>query len=140
MAKAGLGTLFRRWNTTSGTWVNLAEIKTITGPTMSRETLDTTTLDTTGGYRTFVAGMRTAGTISLNMNFTRYAYETMKDDFESDTEQNYEILLPDDDVTTLEFAGLVTECPLSVPEGLITFDCTIQISGTLSIESGSGSS
>lgn len=140
MAKAGLGTLFRRWNTTSGTWVNLAEIKTITGPTMSRETLDTTTLDTTGGDRTFVAGMRTAGTISLNMNFTRDAYETMKDDFESDTEQNYEILLPDDDVTTLEFAGLVTECPLSVPEGLITFDCTIQISGTLSIESGSGSS
>ena len=140
MADTGIGTLFRRWNSTTGAWANLSEIRSITGPSMSRDIIDTTTLDTTGGYRTFITGLRNAGTITLNMNFTRDAYETMKDDFEDDTAQNYEIILPDDDVTTLEFEGLVTECPLTIPEDLISFDVTIQISGQITLESGSGPS
>lgn len=140
MTVTGLGTLFRRWNSTTGAWENLSEIVTITGPSMSRDTHDTTTLDTTGGYRTFITGLRNAGTISLSLNFTRDAYETMKDDFEDDSSQNYEIVLPDDDVTTLEFEGFVTECPLTIPESPITFDVTIQISGQVTLESGSGPS
>lgn len=140
MAKTGIGTLFRRWNSTTGAWENLSEIRSITGPGMTRDTVDTTTLDTTGGYRTFITGLRNAGTITLSMNFTRDAYETMKDDFEDDDAQNYEIILPDDDVTTFEFEGLVTECPLTIPEDLISFDVTIQISGQVTLESGSGPS
>ena len=141
MAVAGVGTLFRRWNSSSGSWENIAEILSISGPTMSRDVIDTTTLDTSGGYRTFITGFRNAGTITLTMNFTRDGYETMKTDFESDTAQNYEIILPDDDNTSLEFEGLVTELPLTIsPDDKITVDVTIQISGQVTLESGSGPS
>ena len=139
-AISGVGTQFRRWNSTSGTWETLAEIKSVTGPGMSRATHDTTSLNTTGGYRTFIGAFRDAGTVSLSMNFTRNTYEQMLDDFEDDTLQNYEVVLSDDETTTLEFEGLVTELPLSIPDGIVTADVTIKISGAVTLDSGSGPS
>jgi predicted secreted protein len=97
-AFSGVGTLFRRWSGTA--WVNIAEVNSISGPSMTRETIDVTSLDSTGGYREFIAGFRDAGTLQLTMNFTRSTYDTMKDDFEDDSAQNYEIVLPDDENTT----------------------------------------
>ena len=74
------------------------------------------------------------------MNFTRSTYETMKGDFESNTKQNYAIVLPDDEVTSLEFEGLVTECPLTIPpDDKITVEVTIKISAGVTLNSGSGS-
>ena len=141
MPVSGIGAQFRRWNSTTGGWDQIADIARITGPGMTRDTIDTTTLDTTGGYRTFITGLRNPGTITLDMNFDRDSYETMKDDFESDTLQNYEIVLPDADTTTLEFTGLVTEMPLTIPpDDKMTVSVTIQISGQVTLESGSGPS
>jgi len=141
MPVSGKGTEFRRWNSTLGEWENIAEIKSITGPGMSRGTSDTTALDTAGGYKTFIGAFRDAGTVSMNMNFTRDTYEQMKADFEDDDAKNYEIVLPDAETTTLEFEGLVTELPLSIPtDDVITADITIKISGQVNLESGSGPS
>jgi len=139
-AVAGVGTQIRRWDG-AGSWANLAEINSITGPGMSRDVIDVTSLDSTGSYREFITGFRNAGTISLSMNFTRTTYALMKTDFESDTAQNYEIVLSDDETTTLEFEGLVTELPISIPpDDKITVDVTIQISGQVTLNSGSGPS
>lgn len=141
MAISGKGTQFRRWDATAGEWNPIAEVTNINGPGMSRETIDTTALDTPGGYRTFISGFRNAGTIGFTLNFTRDGYEQMKSDFESDNKQNYEVVLPDTDVTSLEFEGLVTECPLTIPpDDKVTADITIQISGQVNLESGSGPS
>jgi len=139
-AVAGVGTLFRRWNPTTGAWANIAEINTITGPGMSRNTIDVTSLDSTDGYREFIAGFRDGGTVVLAMNFSRAEYDTMWDDFESDDLRNYEIVLPDTEKTTLEFEGLVTELPLTIPpDDKITVDVTIKISGAPVVNSGSAS-
>ena len=137
-AVSGVGTLFRRWS--GSTWVNIAEVSSISGPSMTRETIDVTSLDSTGGYREFIAGFRDAGNVQLAMNFTRTTFDTMKDDFESDTAQNYEIVLPDAENTTLEFEGLVIECPLEVPTGdKITSSVNIKVTGAVTVNSGSGS-
>lgn len=140
MAINGIGAQLRRWNTSTGAWVAFAEVTNITGPGMSRGTNDTTALDTTGGYKTFIGRFRDGGTVSLDMNFTRTAYEQMLTDFEDEDAQNYEITLPDDDKTSIEFEGLVTELPLTIPaEGVVTVNVTIKISGKPSMDSGSGS-
>lgn len=140
MPIAGVGTEFRRWDG-AGAWAAIAEIMSINGPGMTRDTIDTTALSTVGGYRTFIAGFRNPGTITLAMNFTRDGFETMKTDFENDTAQNYEIVLPDDDNTSLEFEGLVTEMPLTIPpDDKVTMDVTIQITGQVTLNSGSGPS
>jgi len=137
-AVAGVGTLFRRWSGSG--WVNLAEINSITGPGMSRDTIDVTSLDSTGGYREFITGFRNAGTIALAMNFTRASYDLMKADFESNDAVNYEIMLSDAENTSFEFEGLVTELPLTIPaDDKMTADVTIQITGEVTINSGSGS-
>lgn len=139
-AVAGVGTQFRRWDG-AGSWANLAEINSITGPGKTRDVIDVTSLDSTGGYREFITGFRNAGTVALSMNFTRTSYALMNTDFESATAQNYEIVLPDADNTTLEFEGLVTELPLTIsPDDKITVDVTIQITGSVTLNSGSGPS
>jgi len=139
VAKSGIGVSFQRWAAvgSSGDWEEIAEIRSITGPSMTRDTIDTTTLNTEGGYRTFITGFRNPGTIALSMNYTRAGYEALKDDFESDDLQNYRIVLPDDDETVLEFEGIVTEIPLTIPEGLIAVDTVIQISGKVDLYSNS---
>lgn len=136
-AVAGVGTVFNRWNTSTSAWEAISEINSITGPSMSRDTIDVTSLDSTGGYREFITGFRNAGTVVLAMNFTRDTYEQMKNDFESNTAQNYQIVLPDVENTGLDFEGLVTELPLTIPaDDKITADVTIQITGKVEITSG----
>jgi len=137
-AIAGVGTKFRRWD--GANWVDLAEVNSITGPGKSRDTFDVTSLDSTGGYREFKAGFRDGGTVSLPMNFTRDTYDLMNTDFESDDLQNYEILLPDDESTSFEFEGFVTELGLGIPvDDKVTADVSIKISGSVTVNSGSGS-
>jgi predicted secreted protein len=137
-AIAGVGTKFRRWD--GANWDNIAEITSINGPNKTRDTIDTTSLDTTDGYRTFIGGFRDGGTVTLPMNFTRATYEVMNTDFESDTLQNYEIFLPDLEGTSFEFEGMVTELGLGIPtDDKISADVTIKVSGKIVINSGSGS-
>ncbi len=139
-AISGVGTKFRRWNTSTAQWVDLAEISSISGPSMTRDFIDVTSLDSIGGYREFIAGFRDSGTVSLTMNFTRTTYDLMKADFENDEAQNYEIILPDKDLTSFEFEGLVTELPLEIPtDDKVTANVTIKIVGQVTDNSGSGS-
>lgn len=138
MAIAGVGTVFRRWSGTA--WGSIAEVNSITGPSMTRDFIDVTSLDSTGGYREFIAGFRDGGTVVLAMNFTRATYDLMKTDFESDAAVLYEIVLPDPDQTSLEFMGLVTELPLTVPtDDKVTADVTIKVDGQVTVNSGTGS-
>jgi predicted secreted protein len=134
-AVAGVGTRFQRWS--GSAWVTLAEVTSITGPTMTRDFIDVTSLDSTGGYREFITGFRDAGTISMNMNFTRDSYDALKTDFESPTLQNYQIILSDIENSSIEFEGLVTEIPVTIPtDDKISVDCTIKITGQVIIGSG----
>lgn len=138
MAITGVGTVFNRWNATSSGWEAIAEVNQITGPNMSRDAIDTTALDTEGGYRTFINGFRNAGEIQLEANFTRAGFEAFQADFESDVAQDYQIVLPDTDETTLEFSGLVQELPLTIPpDDKVTMNVVIKISGPVTLVSGS---
>ena len=139
-AFSGVGTLFRRWEPTSGGWTNLAEVNSISGPSMSRETIDVTSLDSTGGYREFIASFRDGGNVQLTMNFTYATYLLMKTDFESNSAVNYEIVLPDAGNSSLEFAGLVMELPVEITtDDKVTSTVNIKVTGEVTFNQGSGS-
>lgn len=133
----GIGTKFRRYD--GAAWQQIAQIMKIGGPDSKRDTIDTTDLDTTGGYRTFIGGLRDGGNVKLTMKFVRDSFEVMRDDFEDDALHDYEIVFPDDENTSFHFSGLVTEHPLTIDEKLVMADVTIKISGPITINSGSGS-
>jgi len=133
-AIAGVGTTFERWS--GSAWQFIAEINAIEGPTMNKENIEVTALDTDGGYDEFITGFMEGGTLTLNMNFTRSGYELMKQDFEIDVARDYRITLPDDEDTTLEFEGLVIEIPLTMEaEDKLTVDVTIQVTGEVALAS-----
>jgi len=138
-AVAGVGTVVRKWDGASS-WDNIAEVTNISGPGMTREMIDVTSLDSTSGYREFIAGFRDAGTIVLSMNYTRAGLDMFKADFEDNETKFYEIVLPDDDATSLEFEGLVQEFPFTIPtDSQITMEVTIKITGEVTVNSGSNS-
>ena len=136
----GVGTILQRWDETSALWKAIAEITSIKGPGMKRDTIEVTNLDSTGGWKEFIAGFREGGTVSLSMNFTRDSYDLMMADFESDVVQNYEIVLPDDVATSFEFEGYVTELPLNITvKDAVSADCTIMVTGPITVNSGANS-
>ena len=138
-AFSGVGTTFMRRvgsGSSSDDWVQMAEINSITGPNKTRATIDVTSLDSTGGYREFIPSFRDAGEVTLNMNFTLDSYDDMEADFASEASNDYQIILPDTNNTTFEFAGFVSALGLAVPlDDKVSSDVTIKITGQVTITS-----
>ncbi|HLW19389.1 MAG TPA: phage tail tube protein [Cyclobacteriaceae bacterium] len=135
-AISGIGTVFERHDGSS--FEPVAEVFNISGPSMNRETIEVTTYDSVSGYREKIGGLRDAGQLTFTLNFRRDTYLLFKEDFEDEDPRQYRVILPDSQETSLTMLGLVTDLPLTIPEGdRITVDVTIEISGTVSIGSES---
>lgn len=136
-AFSGVGTKFKRSDMASSpTFSDIAEVNSIDGPNMSRDTIDVTSLDSTGGYREFIGGFRDGGEVTLEMNFTLTGYAQMKADFESSSRVNYQIVLPDSGATTFDFSALVTSLGTAIPmDDKVTSSVTIKISGQVTVSS-----
>jgi predicted secreted protein len=129
-AFAGVGTLFKRGEDT------VAEINSISGPNMSRDTIDVTSLDSTGGYREFIPGFRDGGEVTLSCNWTLSAWSEWLDDFQSDAIVSYTIVLSNDEETEISFSGYCVGMGVEVPtDDKVTNEVTLKISGAVSISS-----
>jgi predicted secreted protein len=125
-AFAGVGTVFKR-NSTA-----LAEVTGIAGFNKSRDIIDKTTLDSTGGYREKLGGFRDGGQIVLSMNFDRSVFDLLNTDFESSSNQSFTIVLSDTGNTEFAFNGWVTNITMDVPlDDKVTMNCTIDIDGQI---------
>lgn len=62
-AKKSYGTLFKQGSTTIAEVTNIGEV----GPEC--ETIDVTSFDSPNGWREFIGGLKTGGTLSIDMNF-----------------------------------------------------------------------
>lgn len=129
-AFAGVGTVFKR------NGVALAEVNSISGPSKTRDTIDVTSLDSTGGYREFIGGFRDGGEVGLNMNFTMAGYNLLNTDFEASTLQTFTIVLSDAGATTFDFSAFVSNLTMSVQPGdKVTAEVTLKISGQVTMTS-----
>ena len=136
-AVAGVGAQFKRGDGASvETFTAIAEINSVDGPNKTRDTIDVTSLDSTGGYREFIPGFRDGGEVTLDMNWTRNGYETMNTDFESDDSVNYQIVMTDTGATTYDFAAYVTALGSAIPtDDKITASVTLKITGQITMSS-----
>ncbi len=136
-AFSGVGTVFKRSDMASAPVLTaVAEINSISGPDKTRDTIDVTSLDSAGGYREFIASFRDAGTVALEMNFTRDGFEELNADFEIETLVDYQIILPDAGNTTLDFSGLVVDMGMAIPlDDKVTATVSIKISGQVLLTS-----
>lgn len=138
---SGVGTVIRWWDAAGSAWVDLTEVKSIDGPNMTKETYDTSSLDTTGGYRTFIGGFKDGGSVALDANFTNAGYLIAKGIFEDDALQNFEIVLPDDAETSFEFEAIIDELGTAIPnDNIVSAAISMKVSGEVTVNSGSASS
>lgn len=119
--------------------VEIGGLTSIGGLELSAETIDSTTLDSEGGYREFVAGFKDAGEVPLE------GYLYSKDDEEGQTKLHgmfdsgelgsFKIKFPDSIGLEWNFKGIVVRISTGASlEDLISFGATIKVSGKPNLE------
>lgn len=121
----------------------IAQLTSIGGLELSADTIDTTSLDSDGGYREFIAGFKDAGEVSISGYFApgdtgqAAAYAA----FESGAVMPFSIIFPAALGASWNFNGVVTGFSTSAElEEAISFEGTIKVSGkpTLGITPSGG--
>jgi len=141
-ARTGFGAILRMENRdTPGDYIDLMGIKGITPPEMSRDVHDTTTMQSPGGWREFIGGLKDGGEVSFSANFlprdpTQGQTSGFMSEFDRDSCEsrgNWEILLPacpGEEEVAFRFAGIVTGQSGDIPmDDVMTFEGTIKVSG-----------
>lgn len=129
MAQRALGTTFQ-----IGANV-ITELTSIAGLDISQETIDSTNLSSTGGYREFIAGFKDGGEVSVSGNFNgsdTNGQMALYTALNSSTTDSYTITYPSGGSWT--FDGVVTGFSTGAElEDLVTFEATIKVSGKPSL-------
>ncbi len=131
-AVAGLGTTFQSGDGASPeVFTTIAEVLSIGGPELSTEEIDVTNLDSSGGFKETIAGLKDAGSATLELNWTKSADQVaIRDKLAAGTTDNYKITWSDSPPTIADFAGLITAFSMNTePNAQITASLTVKISG-----------
>lgn len=118
------------------TFTTIAQVRDITGPGLSVDTIDTSHHATTNGWRTKLAGLKDGGDVGLELLFdpaeTTHGDVSggLLDDMNAGTLRNFKIIFPDTGATEWDIAGIVTGFEPSAPhDGALTASVTIAVSG-----------
>lgn len=161
-ARTGFGALLQKGDGNSPeNFIDIMGIKGLSGPSISRETHDTTTMLSPGGWREFIGGLKDGGEVGFQANWLPrdptqgqlaageegapagggLMAEFDKDSCESRSRWRISIpACPGEDEVYLEFDGILTGQNIDIPmDDLMGFEGTIKVSGrpTLVIEEAS---
>lgn len=128
------GTQFLRDSDGAGTYVVIANVSDLSGPSRSREAIEVTAHDSPNQYREFVKGLKDGGEITLTLNYNpaNNTHSALDADFEEDTLRNYRIIvLPGEtDEHTWTLSGLITNLSDAFPiDDRMEREVTVKISG-----------
>lgn len=136
----GMGAKLQRYN--GSIYVDVLGLKSLGGPSMSRDTHDTTDMASTIPYRTFVGGITDAGEISLSGNLLPgHASQNQTDagllaefDLDScDSVTQWKIVFPEcegDPEAEMTFDGVLSGFGMDIPfDDLMTVSGSIKVSG-----------
>ena len=125
---SGYGTLLN-WD-----GADLAEVKTISGPSESMDTIDLTSHDSADKFREFVAGIHDGGEITVEgmcIVGDTTGQVAMHADFQATTVKAWEIRFPSyASAPVITGNGYIISWSWDFPyDGPITFTCTIKVTG-----------
>lgn len=146
-ARTGFGALIQKGTGTGSPedFITILGIKSISGPSITRDTHDTTVMTSPGGWREFIGGLKDGGEVSFTANWLPRdtTQSDLQDEFDKDScesRSNWRIVVPacpGEPEVYLEFAGVLTGQNIEIPmDDLMGFEGTIKVSGrpTLVIE------
>ncbi|AMS01573.1 MULTISPECIES: phage tail tube protein [Streptomyces] len=132
--KDAFGSQFLRDSTGSGSFVLVANVTDISGPSRSREAIEVTAHDSPNRYREFIKGLKDGGEVELTINYDpgNSTHTALDADFEEDDLRDYQVvILPGEaDEHTWAFSALITDLGDEYPtEGQMERTATFKISG-----------
>ena len=134
-AAAGVGSAFKLGDAASPeVFTTVAEVLSIGGPDITAEEIEVTSLDSAGGYKEYITGLKDGGTVALEMNWIKSNSQqtSMRDLVDSGTQRNYEIAFSDSPNTVAAFAGKVTSFSMSAdPGSQLKASMSVRISGAV---------
>ncbi len=131
-------TLLKRenWPAGSASYTTIKDVQSITGPTLTRETIDVTSHSSSGGYREFINGLKDGGEVSFDIlydpdeathNTTNAGLLNL---FESGTVWEFQIVFTDPTPTTWTFNALITSFEVSAAtDDALKASCTLKVAG-----------
>ena len=132
------------WSGDGGTtFTTIPEVKGLVVPEVQIEYQDATSLDSTGGFREYVAGLKDAGEISIPCGYTSAAYEEAEGYRSNGTLVYFKTELPMESGQstsgdTFEFTGYVSPALETNDIGdIIAMNLNIRTSGNVTFTKGS---
>lgn len=138
-ARLGYGTVLERLTnaTSPQVWQRIAERINLSGPSMSRDTPDVTHMDSPGGWREFIPGLKDGGEIQIEGNLvpedpSQNADTGLLNEFESDVRGHWRLVFPlsGSPPVVWEFDAIMSGFETDIPvDDKMTFTATLKISG-----------
>lgn len=128
------GTQLKRDSTGSGSYVAVANVSDLSGPSRQRDAIEVTAHDSPDQYREFVKGLKDGGEVTATINYdpAQNTHQALDDDFEEKDLRSYQIvILPGEaDEHTWTFNALITDLGDSFPvDDRAEREVTFKISG-----------
>jgi predicted secreted protein len=136
LAKSGIGTVVAVGDGASPeVFTAIAEIVSADGPSIEAEDIDVTTLDSTGGFKEFISGLKDGGTLDLSLLFTKGATQIgLRADLEATppTARNYRLTIPTSPNTIADFSATPKSFSHSQsPTAALAAEVSLKISGAI---------
>lgn len=126
----GFGTVLERSDMGDpATFTEVANVSSISGPSISRETIDVTAHDSPDAYREFLGGLKDPGEISLELNWDPEdtTHADLASDLDDTVARDWRLILPGD-IAYWEFTAFLTAFETSYPiDDKITGSATLKI-------------
>lgn len=134
MAKSvGYGSVLIVCSSSDGTTENnIAQVRNISGPGVSGNDVDTTTLDSSSNYRTFVGGLLDPGEVTFSIAYdpTNATHTRLARYLNDRYTANWKVAAGSSAGTLTAFSGHIKGMSREIPlDDLITCDLTIKVSG-----------
>lgn len=130
---AGIGTIFQvGTNASPIVYTAVARVISIGGPNLSSEQVEITTLDSSGGYKEFINGLKDGGEFTLELYWKKSDAKQviLRNALGSETSLPMKVIWPDSPSTRCAFLGLVTGFTMNtVANEGVKATITIKISG-----------
>lgn len=131
------GTLFQRGNEDGPpeTFTTIADVNSISGPSMRGEVIDVTTHSSAGGFREKINGLIDPGELSFDINYdpgdvTHDGTVGLLFNFTDRTLLNWQLVFTDTGATVWRFSATVTSFEVTVAtDDVIKASCTLTING-----------
>jgi len=115
----------------------IANVTSIEGPQMERETIDVTAHDTPNGWMEFVGGLKDAGEVELEINYDPAEHDALVADFDDEEPRNYRLVFPDSAATTWQFKAILTEFSVEAPyDDKLVANVTFKVTGKPVLDGG----